>query len=158
AQPAGACSVLNDNPEVLSAESGLTTPKGLRRPAQGCRLRLPWVRSRQLIATLKGLRRRYERPKSDSGTRTQPRWGWRNINRLPRVAADGNPGLDDATPSGLSAPDSGLNTQDSALRGCQCGLKTRIRTQNSELRTQNFFIPIPLLNFSCWQTRRGCVV
>src|SRR5262249_47967015 len=44
----------------------LTPPKGLRRPAQGCRLRLPWARSRQLIATLKGLRRRHERPKSDS--------------------------------------------------------------------------------------------
>src|SRR5262249_60700421 len=36
--------------------------------------------------------------------------------RIPRVAADGNPGLDDANPSGLknsgrSAQDSALNTQ-----------------------------------------------
>src|SRR5262249_44171282 len=48
----------------------------------------------------------------------------------PRVAADGNPGLDDATPSGLN-----LNTQNSAVSTQHSALA--FRTQNSELRTQN---------------------
>src|SRR5262249_1116805 len=48
--------------------------------------------------------------------------------RLPRVAADGNPGLDDATPSGLK-----LRTQSSALSTQHSAL----RTQDSELRTQH---------------------
>src|SRR5262249_38065514 len=51
-----------------------------------------------------------------------PLQGCRIAVDFPRVAADGNPGLDDATPSGLK-----LRTQNSELR-----------TQNPELRTQNF--------------------
>src|SRR5262249_29979422 len=60
----------------------------------------------------------------------------------PRVAVDGNPGLNDATPSGLA-----LRTQHSALRTQHSGpstqnsaLSTRhspISNQNSALRTQN---------------------
>jgi len=34
----------------------VATPTGLRRPAQGCRLRLPWVGSVKFHATLEGLR------------------------------------------------------------------------------------------------------
>src|SRR5262249_12930812 len=34
---------------------------------------------------------------------TQPFQGWKPKPPGPRVAADGNPGLDDATPSGLNA-------------------------------------------------------
>src|SRR5215813_8206348 len=48
----------------------------------------------------------------------------------PRVAADGNPGLDDATPSGLN-----LNTQNSAVSTQHSALA--FRTQNSELSTQH---------------------
>src|SRR5262249_56934706 len=35
------------------------------------------------------------------GCTTQPLRGWKPCFDLPRVAADGNPGLHDATPSGL---------------------------------------------------------
>src|SRR5262249_35618254 len=48
----------------------------------------------------------------------------------PRVAADGNPGLDDATPSGLN-----LNTQNSAVSTQHSALA--FRTQNSALSTQH---------------------
>src|SRR5215813_4490678 len=48
----------------------------------------------------------------------------------PRVAADGNPGLDDATPSGLN-----LNTQNSAVSTQHSALA--FRTQNSALSTRN---------------------
>src|SRR5262249_23304284 len=43
----------------------------------------------------------------------QPLQGWRNYTALPRVAADGNPWLDDATPSGLSTQHSALSTETS---------------------------------------------
>ncbi|HMG32300.1 MAG TPA: hypothetical protein VKM94_00065, partial [Blastocatellia bacterium] len=54
---------------------------------------------------------------------------------LPRVAADGNPGLDDATPSGLA-----LNTQHSTLSTQHSALNTQhsaLNTQHSTLSTQH---------------------
>src|SRR5262249_61061835 len=112
--------------EPQTATRGWTTqPRwgwgNLNRRTQGSRRRQPWVRSRQLIATLKGLRRRYERPKSDSGTRTQPRWGWRNINRRTQGSRRRQPWAGRRNPFGVVSPNSGL----------------RIRTQNSELRTSS---------------------
>src|SRR5262249_37847444 len=66
--------------------------------------------------------------------RRQPWAGRRNpfgvgtlLRALPRVAADGNPGLDDATPSGLN-----LNTQNSELST----QTSELRTQHSDLSTQ----------------------
>jgi len=81
------------------------------------------------------------------GWTTQPFQGWKPKRPGPRVAADGNPGLDDATPLGLK-----LRTQNSTFPGLDdatpSGLKLRI--QNStfpglddatpsglKLRTQN---------------------
>src|SRR5262249_27879580 len=58
---------------------------------------------------------------------------------LPRVAADGNPGLDDATPSGLSTQHSALNTQYSVLSTQYSVLSTQysvLSTQHSALSTQ----------------------
>src|SRR5262249_47531577 len=41
------------------------------------------------------------RGRQPRGCTTQPLQGWKPCFDLPRVAADGNPGLHDATPSGL---------------------------------------------------------
>ena len=90
------------------------TPKGLRPKAQGCCTQLPWEPNRAEAAliqpTPKGLRPCHinsaaafvvHRP------RTQPLRGWGQrvdgglFSRSPRVAAYSNPGLWDATPSGL---------------------------------------------------------
>ncbi|HMG36157.1 MAG TPA: hypothetical protein VKM94_19630, partial [Blastocatellia bacterium] len=60
--------------------------------------------------------------------------GLRSIGVIvPRVAADGNPGLDDATPSGLSVQTqhSAVSTQHSALS-----------SQHSALSTQHSALPV----------------
>jgi len=48
--------------------------------------------------------------------------GWKPLRALPRIAADGNPGLDDATPSGLEL----LPT----LRKGSCGLQSWAEQNN----------------------------
>src|SRR5262249_43956850 len=103
----------------------------------------------KLNPTPKGLRRLSPALPSAAtlGWTTQPLQGCGTFNRLPRVAADGNPGLDDATPSGLhsalSTQHAPLSTQDSALSTQDSGL----RTQHS-LPTQDFISALRWFNLS----------
>src|SRR5262249_40215811 len=87
-------------------ETRFPTPKGLRRPAQGCRPRLPWENGDK-ISNPEGV------ASSSPGLPSAATLGkWRQDFQprrgcvvQPRVAADGNPGLLDATPSGLDGFD-----------------------------------------------------
>src|SRR5262249_14477596 len=68
------------------------------------------------VATLKGLRNRSKKSPF-CGSRRNPYRVATLFCGLPKVAADGNPGLDDATPTGLALKThhSRLSTQDSGL-------------------------------------------
>src|SRR5262249_24811914 len=70
--------------------------------------------------------------------------GLQELTIRPRVAADGNPGLDDATPSGLSTQHSALSTQYSALSTQHSAFSTQhsvLSTQHSALSTQYSALP-----------------
>ena len=66
----------------------------LRHIAQGCRLRLPWGTTNEIERILKGFRHGGAIDGTLSGFRF-------TIHSQPRVAEDGNPGLDDTTPLAL---------------------------------------------------------
>src|SRR5262249_49342688 len=72
------------------------------RVTQGSRGRQPWATRRNPFGVGNSDRGYPGWPRTATlGYTTQPLRGWKLRPRLPRVAADGNPGLHDATPSGL---------------------------------------------------------
>src|SRR5262249_54753420 len=81
------------------------------------------------------------------GNWTQPLRGWESLASLPRVAADGNPGLWGATPSGLklNTHPSALSTHHSALPIHHSALSTHhsaLPIHHSALSTQHSALPI----------------
>jgi len=82
---------------VQSSASRCSIPKGLRPPAQGCRVREATLgKSGKMSSTPTGLRRA-------SRFGSQPRWGCFHSNRIPRVARSSQPWALSRNPVGIQS-------------------------------------------------------